>query len=242
MHFPFFVGPDDSIAAARTVIKDMHVSRVVIADSEGRINGIVSTLDLLKTVLTKEKQDIGGGSGEKVGEEVPVKSIASNDFFVVTPKSSLREVVEKMTRENTDSVLVEREGKLAGMITPKDVLKLIEKVAEGPYVRISGVQEEDEFIKQMVYSEIRRVLSKVDKKAHIKYLVMNIDRHHDDFESGKRVKYSAKVRLITAAGDFYAKDHAWDLPAAAKGALKRLEKELMKKEGRMEDMTRDMRI
>ena len=51
-------------------------------------------------------------------------------------------------------------------------------------------------------------------------------------ETGKRVKYSVKGRLITEKGMFFADDHAWRLTKAVKGVLEKMEREVVKSIGK----------
>ena len=76
-------------------------------------------------------------------------------------------------------------------------------------ISISGHTKED-LLSQMIIQ--KQVQNECDRK-----------------ESGTRIKYSIKIRLMTNRGMLHANDHAWDLAAALDGALKKLEREVSKK-------------
>jgi ribosome-associated translation inhibitor RaiA len=111
------------------------------------------------------------------------------------------------------------------MIAPGDVLKLLGKEVKGAYVTISGIEDEDDFIKSVIYQEIESTLKKINKFYPVNYLVV----HADKYGTGKRTKHSIKARLATEKGFFFTHGRAWDLAQAVKAALANLEKETIKR-------------
>ena len=128
-------------------------------------------------------------------------------------------------------MIIEKGGKVAGIVTPKLILKLLGQEVQGIYVRVSGLQKEDTFIKGVVDEEIRNEIQKLARFFPIDHMVMHVDRYH---KTGKRVKYSVRASLITERGIFFAKDHGWDITKAVRGILHKLEREIIKKNEKAE--------
>jgi CBS-domain-containing membrane protein len=230
MFYPYCISKDDTTDTVKSIIRDMGVYTVPVIDENGRVEGIIDPLDLLNiTVRGEEKL---GGSEVLREKKKRLKKVLSSFFMEknfpkVSPETQLRKVVELLASSETHVVIVEKAGKLVGMITPKDVLKLFGGQKEGVFVTISGMQEEDGFIKSVVDEEVSNEVKKLAKIVPIQYLAINVKKHKKD---GKRIKYSIKARLITYKGAYFAHDFSWDITKAIRGMLHRLEKEMTRKE------------
>jgi ribosome-associated translation inhibitor RaiA len=93
-------------------------------------------------------------------------------------------------------------------------------------IEISGIHEEDDFIKSKLNEEIGHTIDKLGKMLNITSFVMHVKKYH---ETGNKKKYSIQARLLTDDGDFFADDFAWELTKAAKGVLQKLETEVIRK-------------
>jgi len=224
MKFPYCINSGDSLSTARAVLKDMNVSRLPVVKN-GKVEGMIDALDLLSPIVKGEVDKRGEPSEERTHmDSVPADSFMRTDFPVAEPATPLSVVVDSILRSQS-AVIVQREGHLLGMVTPSDVLKLLGKEVKGAYVTISGIEEEDDFIKSVVYQEIESTLKKINKIYPVNYLVV----HADKYGTGKRVKHSIKARLATEKGFFFTHGRAWDLAQAVKAALANLEKEVIKR-------------
>jgi ribosome-associated translation inhibitor RaiA len=97
---------------------------------------------------------------------------------------------------------------------------------------ISGIEDEDDFIKGVINEEIERAIEKLDKMLPVLNFIVRVKKYHKE---GKRVKYSVHARLLTDAGDFFTNDFGWEPAKAVKGTLEKLEKEVLKKSEKMKD-------
>jgi CBS domain-containing protein/ribosome-associated translation inhibitor RaiA len=224
MKFPYCINAEDSLSTARASLKDMNVSRLPVV-KDGNVEGIVDALDLLSPIVKGETTKRGEPDEERTHmDEVPASSFMRKDFPKAEPETPLTVVVDSIVR-NHSAVIVEREGRLLGMVTPGDVLKLLGKEVKGAYVTVSGIEDEDDYIKSVIYQEIEATLKKINKIYPVNYLVVHADR----YGTGKRTKHLIKARLATEKGFFFGRDHAWDLAQAVKGVLANLEKEVIKR-------------
>jgi hypothetical protein len=107
-----------------------------------------------------------------------------------------------------------------------------ENIIDGVNVTISGIHEEDEFVRLKLNEEIVHTISKLGKMIPIDSFVMHVRKYH---KTGNRIKYSVQTRLITEKGEFFSDDYAWELTKAAKGTLEKLESEVIRKSEKEKD-------
>ncbi|MCJ7816794.1 MAG: CBS domain-containing protein [Candidatus Aenigmarchaeota archaeon] len=224
MKFPYCINSEDSLSTARAVLKDMNVSRLPVL-RDGKVEGMIDTLDLLSPIVKGEISKRGEPDEERTHlDSVPASSFMRRNFPTAEAVTPLGKVVDSIVRTQS-AVVVERNGKLMGIIAPGDVLKLLGKEVKGAYVTISGIEDEDDLVKSVVYDEIEASLKKINKIYPVNYLVVHADR----YGIGKKTKHLIKTRLATGKGFFFAQDHDWDLTKAIKGVLANLEKEVIKR-------------
>jgi CBS domain-containing protein/ribosome-associated translation inhibitor RaiA len=237
MQFPYCVSYSDSIETAVAVLREMGVSRLPVINKKGRPEGLIEALDLLRADIRKHRPSVGEISGENLHlGGVLASSIMRKNIQTANPSTKIPDLISLMINKKDPTVLIEEEGKMAGVVTPKLILELVTREhsregAEGVYVRISGLQEEDRFIKSVVDEEIRNEVKKLGKIFHISRMVLHVKKHK---ETGDRRKFSVKGRLITEYGYFFADDYGWDVTKAIKGILQKFEREILKKKERAE--------
>lgn len=230
MNFPYSISSDDNLTTARSIIRNLNLSRIPVLSQGNRLEGVVDSLDLLKGIITRRRSSKGELSGTPIKTDyINIKSLMSRNPPRTGPEHSVKRIVNVMIRQKTPSVMVLEGDSVKGIITPRDILKLIGKEVKGVYVTISGLQQDDNFIKSVVDEEITNEVRKLSKFIPVESLIIHVDRYH---ETGKRAKYSVKSRLITRKGVFFAGDHAWDVTKAVRGVLEKLEREVIKKKER----------
>ena len=227
LKFPYYVSNDDSIATTMSVLRQTGVSRLPILNKNSGIEGIVDTIDLLKANILSTRAQKGELVGEKIRKRgTHISSLMNKNVPILKPKDSIENAIKQMINKKISTVLVEENKKIIGIITPKMILKLVGKELSGVLVTISGIKDEDHFIKSVVDEEIGNAIKKLHKIIGIEHFVVHVDKHH---ESGDRTKYSVKARVMTEKGMFFAGDFAWDVTKAIRGMLHKIEKEMIKK-------------
>ena len=229
MKFPHCISMGDSISSVRAIMKGMNVSRIPVVRN-GKVEGMIDTLDMLKPIVRGEVSKRGEPDEERTHLEAsPASNLMRKGFPTAEPTAPLASVID-MIVESRSAAIIERDGKLAGIVTPGDILKLFGKEVKGAYVAISGIEDEDDFAKNAVYAEIEFTLKKINRIYPVNYFVAHLDKYNT---SGKRAKYSFRGRLATGKGFFFAQHHDWDIRIAIKGLLDRLEKEVSRKKERL---------
>jgi CBS domain-containing protein len=107
------VEPDRKLLEVATVLNEKKIGAVVVAGLEGRIAGIFTERDLVRTIATH-----GVAALEK-----PVQTMMTTGVTRCREEQSVEEVMEMMTAGRFRHVPVETDGKLAGIISIGDVVK-----------------------------------------------------------------------------------------------------------------------
>jgi CBS domain-containing protein len=132
------VRPNDTLRHAAQIMLDRAISGLPVVDAEGRPVGVVSERDLIHLDEDAEKRarwwlDILA-EGEELspdflaaihGMNRTVAKVMRTDLITVTEQTPLREVAERITRQNIRRVLVVQDGKLVGIVARRDLVKVL---------------------------------------------------------------------------------------------------------------------
>ena len=123
--FPRVIAPDASWIAARALMRGHDIHHLPVVDAGGRVLGLVSQRDL----------DIGRAL---VGdEERPVRALCVEPLRL-TAELPLKEAVRRMAAAGVDAAIVERHGRLAGVLTLSDVGDALLGMLPSPFVDQGG--------------------------------------------------------------------------------------------------------
>jgi CBS domain-containing protein/gamma-glutamyl:cysteine ligase YbdK (ATP-grasp superfamily) len=112
----FTVHPEDVVDLAASLMDWRHIRHVPVEDNEGRLVGLVSHRSLLRLV----------GLGMKGAERQPVavKDIMKKEPVTVTPGTATLEAIELMRQRRVGCLPVVEEGRLVGIITERDLIRV----------------------------------------------------------------------------------------------------------------------
>jgi acetoin utilization protein AcuB len=122
--FPYFVEADDTAATLERMM-DEHKIRHLPVQENGEVVGIVSERDLHHRVSR------GAAKSEK--DKIQARDIMVRDPYIVPFRTPLREVVFEMAKRRIGSVLVQRQGKLAGILSAMDVCRIFGEYLESMF-------------------------------------------------------------------------------------------------------------
>ncbi|MGE5220409.1 MAG: HPP family protein [Chloroflexota bacterium] len=114
--FPYFVEADDTAATMERMM-DEHNIRHLPVQEEGKIIGIVSERDLHHHVKRETPQ------AEK--DTIQARHIMVPNPYIVPFRAPLDDVVLEMAKRRIGSVIVQRQGKLAGILSAIDVCRIL---------------------------------------------------------------------------------------------------------------------
>ena len=111
---PVTIRGSETIVNAARLMRERGVGSLIVVDSQGRIEGIVTERDVLNS-LAAGKACAGGR----------VEEVMSRNLIVARPDEDLDVVVERMREANIRHIpVVDEEGKPLGMISVRDIIDL----------------------------------------------------------------------------------------------------------------------
>jgi acetoin utilization protein AcuB len=122
--FPYFVEVDDTAAKMERMM-DEHSIRHLPVQEKGKVIGIVSERDLHHHV----KREAPGS--EK--DTIQARHIMISHPYIVPFRAPLNEVVSEMAKRRIGSVIVQRQGKLAGILSAIDVCRILGEYLESMF-------------------------------------------------------------------------------------------------------------
>ena len=114
--------PEEMAGRALKMMAESGIHHLPVLEGE-RIVGLVSYKDLFGTLLKE-------GSLRDF-QFVPVARIMRRDVLVVNEGTEIREVLHEMRVKKLGALPVVRDGKLSGIVTESDMLRVLEKLVGG---------------------------------------------------------------------------------------------------------------
>ncbi len=136
------VRPEDDVEKVARLLVEHQVSGVPVVDGEGKVVGIITEGDLVvqeKKVKAPAYSIILGGviyleSLNKFFEQLKrtiaeqVEGLMTRKVYTVSPDEPVQDIATLMTEKNVNRLpVVDKEGKLLGIVTRQDVIKWTHK-------------------------------------------------------------------------------------------------------------------
>lgn len=118
-HTPVTIAGDATVASAATLMRDHDVGSLVVVD-DARPTGIVTERDLVTKVAAADRHP---GS-------VHVSEIMSAPVVAIHPEEEVVEAAKLMANRKIRRLAVVREGKLVGIVTENDILRIWPQLVE----------------------------------------------------------------------------------------------------------------
>ena len=117
----FAVAPGDPITRARELMQANAIRHLPVVDADGAVVGIVSIGDLYATEAIAELDP----------DRTEVEHAMSQDVYTVGPDTPLAEVAEGLAERHVGSAVVVEGGRLVGLFTGTDALRVLARVLRG---------------------------------------------------------------------------------------------------------------
>lgn len=123
------LGRNDKLSIADELMQQERIRHIVVLDEYEKICGVVTQRDLFRGVLFKA---LGYGSrlAEKMLDRYVVKEAMSKELHVTAPDTPLVEAAATMLEHKIGCLPVSDDGKLVGIITESDFLKLFTRQSQ----------------------------------------------------------------------------------------------------------------
>jgi CBS domain-containing protein len=136
------IAEDRPLAEAVDLMLAREVKRLPVVDASGRLTGMLSRLDVFRTVM-REAPDWNTFQAQKI--EVKrlkrVSDILRRDTHTVSPETTLAEVMRVIDRNDIQRVaVVDGEGRLLGLISDRDLLRYFRPEQEGIWHLLAKVK------------------------------------------------------------------------------------------------------
>ncbi len=151
--------PQASLIDVQRLLAEESLTRIVIVDSSGNPEGIVSEKDVMRFVLTDRTM--------RGFEEVHAQEVMSCGLSTIKPDARMAQAAEAMIRQKRSSLLV-RNGEPEGIVTKTDVVKYLDAEGGGTHsvghfmtvhpVTVSPTQSIFSIVGLMSHREISRVI------------------------------------------------------------------------------------
>lgn len=101
-----------SVREAARKMKQSSVGSILLTNDAGKIYGILTADDIVQKAVAADKTG------------APVKEFASSPLLSVRPDADLSEAARKMGERNVKRLVVESGGKVTGIVSVRDIVKL----------------------------------------------------------------------------------------------------------------------
>ena len=137
------VKANENVRKAATLMGKHGVGCVIVVDSHDKPIGIITARDFMSRVVAK---------GLNM-DEVTCREVMSTPLMTIEPQAPLTVAINKMAKSGVGRLIVMGGGKLIGIITEKDVLKVAPALIE---VSASRGEVEESYVRevQVGYCEV----------------------------------------------------------------------------------------
>jgi CBS domain-containing membrane protein len=118
------VGRNDQLAVADTLMKQSRIRHLPVLDADGMVCAVVSQRDLFRGALLRAL-GFGGRAEDAMLRQVAVKEAMSEEIHTATPDLSVADAARTMIERRIGCLPVVEGGKLVGMVTETDFVRLV---------------------------------------------------------------------------------------------------------------------
>lgn len=133
---PITAASGSTVAAVADVMAHKHLKRLPVVDATGKLIGIVSRLDLLRTVAEAFKAGLEEARPVGLRGDLPLSRVMRKVVPIVHPDTPMNEVLQAVvsTRLNR-ALVVDAERRVVGIVTDEEVLDRVT-----PAMRVSALK------------------------------------------------------------------------------------------------------
>ena len=121
-----FVSPTERLIHARRIMIECHVGRLPVIEDE-KLVGMITSKDLMRAFIDFRKNVPEKYQKSQI-KEVSVEHIMSSNPVFTSKDATVSEVSKIMIETGYNGLPVVEQGKVVGIITQTDILRLIEKL------------------------------------------------------------------------------------------------------------------
>jgi|GEM_PF-323449 len=150
------IDPEDSIKKVVKLFSTKHIGCLIIMDKE-KIAGILTERDFLKRVAIP---NLDKNIMVKMVMKMKVKEIMTKNVITLDSEKTVEDAVDLLEKRGIKKLPITENGKLVGIVTRTDLLKVMRKVEEEQSEKMRKVCEELHNAK----IELQTKISELEKK------------------------------------------------------------------------------
>ena len=234
---PLSVTEDESVRKAQMMMKGLMEKALPVVDANQRLVGAIGMPEVMDVLWSPKSNarppnEVMGGREQT---DIAIGSVMSRPAISVSPQDVAGKVAQIMIDQKLSTVFVTEDGRLVGVVSQADLMEQILslKPTEGVYVQITGLNEEDPDVYDVLYDLIGKSMKRIDKIQPPRVFTVHVSVYHSE---GMRSKYSLVCRLTTTRKMYYARSTDWDLYKTMDTVLDSLEKNVKREHEKMLDL------
>ena len=226
---PVTIRDTETLGKGLQLMRENDISRLPVLDINEKVIGLVDSMDFVERMLSKKEsygelieispsQKGSTVEGEAYApseisdKDISISALMRTDMTFGNPDDPVEGLFTPKATKEISTVLIEENGSLVGILSPKDIVRHISALAEKKkmLVWISGIRGLDfsDFEVRELYRMLEETAAKLSKKIKVNTFSIYVKRYR---VSGKRAKYSLRCRLTTARDVFTASYSGWDI-------------------------------
>ena len=116
---PVSIAPEAPLAAALAAMRQHEIRHLPVVDADGRFVGIVTDRDLRQASFARFR------SLTEVSRDVMVQDVMTCGVVTIDPRATVARAATVMSERRIGSLPVVENGQLVGILTERDLLKLL---------------------------------------------------------------------------------------------------------------------
>ncbi|RLF21607.1 MAG: hypothetical protein DRJ68_03085 [Thermoprotei archaeon] len=132
---PITVKAKEEARKAAILMEKYGIGCVIVVNEQGKPIGIVTERDLISRVMAKGLN----------GDEVTCREVMSSPLLTVDPKTPLVDAMSKMSKFKVRRLVVIERGRLLGIVTDRDILRVAPALIE---ILASKEAGEEKYVKE----------------------------------------------------------------------------------------------
>jgi len=236
---PQSVTENETVRKAQILMKSLMEKTLPVVDANGRLVGAIGMPEVMDVLWSAKSNarppnEVRGGREQA---EVTVGSVMSRPAIAVRPEETAGKVAGLMIENGLSTVFVHEDERLVGVISQADLMEQIIslKPTEGVYVQLTGLNEEDPDVYDVLYDLIGKSMKRIDKIQPPRVFTIHVTAYNHE---GMRSKYSLTGRLTTTKKMYYAHATDWDLYKTMDTMLDSMEKNVKREHEKTLDQRR----
>ena len=234
---------EDSVEKARHSMLDNNISRLPVLDNEGKLTGVIDSIDVLRMLVPRESMNAGGTSGGRSGNQevntagggekqklsdVLVNQIMERNVSVSEDHINGVEAVQQMLEMDRKEVFIVDGSYPEEVVTLKDFVQEIAGRAQKETVLVSltGLElpEEKKAVHEKIEKQLRGSLGrKLDRPEELSLRIKKAEK------DGKKHRWELEMKLLSEYGVTSIDEEGWELLDAVDEALNQLNEVIRRK-------------